>query len=554
PASEHLKWAADKENWKGEGHLGLPVRLTEANPGAWALDPESGQPKRSHPLEHQNQLNSCAPCHAHRQPLQLQIFHGQDFLDTHLPSVLGEVHYHADGQIKEEVYVYGSFTQSKMFQNHVRCSDCHQPHTMQIYAKDNSLCVRCHQPAKYDTPAHHFHGQPNSTGASCIECHMPPKYYMVVDKRRDHSIRIPRPDLSDEFNTPNACTTCHTDKNNAWAAAAFTAWWGEKAKPNWAVDYAKGRINPRYYQGELTKVGADLEAPSIARASALNQLKLTPTQEGLQVIASRLDDPDPLVRHHAVSGLDLLQPQQRVALGQKLLRDPVRAVRIEAARVLAIARRSFKGEQLKALDSAIAEYEEAQNAVGDVPEGHVALALLYADLGYAKQAEESYRLSLKIDPRHVAARVNLAEMLYQSGRIQSAEPVLLEGVKLAPEDGFMQEALGRHYIRMQNYNVGLTHLATAVKLQPERAELHYFLGVGYNSTNRFSEALPHLKQAANLEPQNAEYISGALAICRDNQEYDLAIEFADRLIRLQPTNSQLQQLKQQLLFLKQQGR
>lgn len=548
PASAHVAWARDPENWEGEGHLGLVVKLSETEPGTWAPDPETGQPKRSHPLENQNQLNTCAPCHAHRQPLQKQVFHGQDFLDTHLPSVLDAIHYHADGQMKEEVYVYGSFTQSKMYQSHVRCTDCHHPHTMRIYTPGNELCTRCHTPTTYDTPAHHFHFQPESAGAKCVECHMPPTYYMVVDKRRDHSIRIPRPDLSEEFGTPNACVTCHDEKDNAWAAAAFEAWWGAKAKPNWTQKLAKGRLDPRYYQGELRSLAEDLEAPGIGRGSALHELKGAPTQEGVQAIVAQLDDPDPLARHHAVSGLDLLQAEQRVALGGRMLRDPVRAVRIEAARVLAIARRSFAGEDLKALDSAIAEYEEAQAAVGDVPEGHVALALLYTDLGYAKQAEEQYLLAIAIDPAHTASRVNLAEMYYQSGRITAAEPILKAGVELAPNDGFIHEALGRHYIRLQNYAAGLTHLARAVELQPDRAELRYFLGVGYNSTGRTAEALPELAKATQLDPRNPEYLSGAFAICRDARELDLALGYLDRLIQLQPDQPQLQQLRQQLLF------
>ncbi len=46
---------------------------------------------------------------------------------------------------------------------------------------------------------------------------MPTNRYMGVDDRRDHSFKIPRPDLSSTFNTPNACVSCHKDKSNEWA-------------------------------------------------------------------------------------------------------------------------------------------------------------------------------------------------------------------------------------------------------------------------------------------------------------------------------------------------
>ena len=252
------------------------------------------------------------------------------------------------------------------------------------------------------------------------------------------------------------------------------------------------------------------------------------------------------------SGLDLLQPAQRAQLGARLLRDPVRAVRIEAARVLASARSLLKGDDRKALDNAISEFIEAQKAVSDVPEGHVGLALLYADLGSPQVAENEYKIALKIDPRHVASRVNLAEMIFQLGRVSEAGQLLEEGVKLVPNDGFIQEAIGRHYIRIQQYDLGLSHLAKAVELQPDRPELRYFLGVGYNSIGRFQDAMPHLKRAVELDPRNPEYLSGVFAICRDNQEFGQAIYYLDKLIQVQP-DPQLQQVRQQLMQLKQQS-
>src|SRR6185503_4058616 len=137
--------------------------------------------------------------------------HGRRLMDTHLPALLDEGLYHVDGQIQGEVYEYGSFLQSRMYAKGVRCSDCHEPHTAKVRAQGNALCVTCHNAAApqtretidvstlkhrdYDSSAHHFH-QPGSAGAQCVSCHMAERTYMVIDPRRDHSLRIPRPDLS----------------------------------------------------------------------------------------------------------------------------------------------------------------------------------------------------------------------------------------------------------------------------------------------------------------------------------------------------------------------
>ena len=47
---------------------------------------------------------------------------------------------------------------------------------------------------------------------------------MGVDARHDHSMRIPRPDLSMVMDTPNACNKCHQDKDAPWALEALRQW------------------------------------------------------------------------------------------------------------------------------------------------------------------------------------------------------------------------------------------------------------------------------------------------------------------------------------------
>ncbi len=81
--------------------------------------------------------------------------------------------YFADGQMDDEVYVYGSFVQSKMYQAGVTCSDCHDPHSLDLKLPGNGVCLQCHQASKYNDTGHHFH-QPDSQGASCAECPLLP--------------------------------------------------------------------------------------------------------------------------------------------------------------------------------------------------------------------------------------------------------------------------------------------------------------------------------------------------------------------------------------------
>ena len=83
-----------------------------------------------------------------------------------------------------------------------------------------------YQMAKFDQRSHTHHAA-GTPGAACSACHMPTTTYMVVDPRHDHSMRIPRPDLSVTLGVPNACTNYHTKRTARWAADAIAKWTGK---------------------------------------------------------------------------------------------------------------------------------------------------------------------------------------------------------------------------------------------------------------------------------------------------------------------------------------
>lgn len=156
------------------------------------------------------QVQACAPCHSRRRVVAGNYTAGCNYYDYFANEALTPSAYHADGQIMDEVYEFTSFLESKMYSKNIRCTDCHDPHTAGLKKEGNNVCTSCHQhPAgKYDGEIHHRHAM-GTKGAQCVECHMPQTTYMDVDPRRDHSLRVPRPDLSVKFGTPNACTGCH---------------------------------------------------------------------------------------------------------------------------------------------------------------------------------------------------------------------------------------------------------------------------------------------------------------------------------------------------------
>ena len=325
----------------------------------------------------------CARCHARAARIGDDYVHGKPLQDSHRLATLDEGLYWSDGQIRDEVYEWGSFMQSRMQAKGVTCSDCHDPHTLELRRPGNDVCAQCHQPAKYDASAHTHHAK-GTRAAECVACHMPTTTYMRIDDRHDHSLRIPRPDLSAKLGTPNACNACHAKKTPQWAAEAIRGWtarapagyqtFGEALQA--ATAGAPGA------RGALMTIADDPAQPAIARASALERLGRMLSPSSLPTVTKALNDPDPVVRLAAVEAIGATDAATSVRYLPRMLNDPVRSIRIEAARALAGPTEArLAATDRDAFAKALAEYVAVQNYNADRSEGRMSLAGLYATRG-----------------------------------------------------------------------------------------------------------------------------------------------------------------------------
>ena len=292
--------------------------------------------------------------------------HGHPLADTHRPALLEPGLYHADGQILEEVYEYGSFVQSRMYREGVTCTDCHDPHSLKLNGSGNAPCAGCHLATKYDTASHHFHDSASAAGR-CTACHMPRHVYMVVDPRFDHSFRVPRPDLTQTLGSPNACNACHTDRTPRWAAERIVEWRGpgHTPPPHYGEALYAGRTGSPDAERALTALAADRSQPAIVRATALDALQPYAGAASAAAVEAAVGDDDPVVRSAALQTAAVLAPETRVRLAAPLLSDPVRLVRITAARLLSPAPQGMTAEQLSHLEFALSEYVGAQLATAE---------------------------------------------------------------------------------------------------------------------------------------------------------------------------------------------
>jgi Flp pilus assembly protein TadD len=454
---------------------GLTVNFDERRGVAWVIDPATGNAARSTPRTTEKELDVCAQCHARRGQFSNDYRAGEPLQDHYLPALLSEGLYHPDGQQRDEVFNWGSFVSSRMYAKGVTCGDCHEPHGGQLHAPGNGVCAQCHSAAKYDAASHHFH-ETGTPGAACAACHMKTETYMVVDPRHDHSFRIPRPDLSVSLGVPNACNQCHTDRNADWAVAEIRKRYAEP-KPGFqgfAEAFAAADRRDADASIALTQVTANHDESAIARASAIERLTRRPGENTILAAEAGLKDTSPLVRRAAVSAFEILPPLQRRAV-MPLLSDPVRTVRMQAARTLAqLADDAFDSpESLAAFRRAADEFIAAERFNADRPEHRTNLGGFFADRSEMVVAEEEYRAALRLDMRFVPAWANLADLMRLQGREAEAEAILREGLELSPRDAMLHHALGLSLVRQQRGPEALRELKLATELDPRNERFAY---------------------------------------------------------------------------------
>ncbi len=497
PGSQHLDWATGNRNLPGKG-LAQDLSALWQPTGAERPAPR----KIDSPMS--PQLQVCSACHSRRTELGDPDL-AAAFDASFLLSPLAEGLYHADGQILEEVYETGSFLQSRMHQNHVSCSNCHEPHAGTLRAQGNGLCLQCHEPRKFQSEAHFFHA-PGSAGAQCVNCHMPQQTYMGVDARRDHSFRVPDPAASVRWGVPNACSQCHGDRSDQWAAD-FIAKRTGSAEPRYthtALLASVRRQDPEVLPRLLDYAG-NAEHPAILRAILLQESARLPSTDQLQAAAAQLRDEDPLVRAAAIQAVRPLEASRRLAVLAPLLDDPARSVRMTAARGLIDLPLDQASPGLKpALGKLFDEYRQALLHNADMPESMSDLGIFLLSQGDVVGAEQALSQARKLAPGFLPALLNLSDVHRARNRDDLGEPLLQEAIRRYPESGDARHMLGLLYVRTGRTAASVEQFRLASQLAPDNPQYAFVHAVSLAETGRSTQAIQVLEKLLARFPGHAQ--------------------------------------------------
>ncbi|MBD0835766.1 tetratricopeptide repeat protein [Aestuariibaculum suncheonense] len=506
----------------------------------------TGTMKMTSNIEPKQLVDECARCHARREQFTENYNYQGSFLDHYFPHLIVEPQYYPDGQILDEDYVYTSFVQSKMYKNDVACNNCHNSHSLKLKMEGNALCTQCHVPARYNTSEHHKH-EMGTESAACINCHMPGRYYMGNDFRRDHSFRVPRPDLSLNYNAPNACVGCHETKDNTWAWESFQKLYGTVDSLHFSDKLAPGVLGVAHADAGLIDLIHNTSENELVRASALRALSNYDMQQHIDEYITRLNDASPLVRATSVDVLSNINNTDYLNYLLPLLKDPKRTVRVKTFYALAGVNELQIPEEYKEVYTKVKkEFDTYINLNTDFAGGLARKGNYYIKQGNLQQAIFYYEKALEVDNLENNLRLTLANLYYNTGDYKKAEDTFKLIIQQEPEYGPTYYSLALLLAELNREEEAITYLEQTIIKMPEYIRAYYNLSLLYDKLNQPNKAESILAKGLKVDSNN-ESLLYALAYHYANLNNESkAKNIAKRLVELYPSNQQYAVFYQQL--------
>jgi len=540
PGDIHEKWAENKD--EKLKNMGLVFDIMDRDSAYWNINPKSGLVTRSSERKSQMQVEWCARCHSRRTQLTDEYTYGKVLEHTHMASTLDYPLYNDDGTNNDEDYVYGSFIQSKMYKKGVTCKDCHNVHSGELKAPKDNVCFQCHMPNQYQSTDHHKH-KVNSTGASCINCHMPKITVMVVDPRSDHSIRIPRPDISVKTGATNACNNCHKDKTNEWSLDNFKKWYGNKYDTisHYGFAFNNVRTNKPNSQTDLNLVIKDKNVSNIVLGTAIKYQDYVNNPLAYENLKMALNSKSALVRRSALESLRSLAKEEQQKYALPMAKDTVFGVRYIANSFLYdMATENLSPENQLIIKKARKEYITQLLYYQDRSLGMSSLGVAAIALNKLDQAENYFKKAIETDSLNLIVQVNYADLKRMKGENDACISILKNVISKNKKFSMAYQALAFAYIRIKDKQKALKTFESATKNVPSDPQNYYYLAVILNDLGKPNAAISALKIGLKNNTNNESLLQLSYSIYRDQNQLENANKILEELKKLYPNSKQYQ--------------
>ena len=135
---------------------------------------------------------------------------------------------------------------------------------------------------------------------------------------------------------------------------------------------------------------------------------------------------------------------------------------------------------------------------------HFNLGEAYFDAGMYKEAVETYKLTISLDPKLAEAYVNLGCVLGKLKKFQESIEPFKKAIEIRPSFVEAYYNLGITYNELAMYGQAVEIFKETIKLRPDYADAYNKLGIAYFCLNNFHDASKSYKHAIKLNPDYAD--------------------------------------------------
>ncbi|MBW2649889.1 MAG: tetratricopeptide repeat protein [Deltaproteobacteria bacterium] len=134
---------------------------------------------------------------------------------------------------------------------------------------------------------------------------------------------------------------------------------------------------------------------------------------------------------------------------------------------------------------------------------HYRLGILYGKRNKHQQSIEEMETVLKLDPDNADA-INFIGYSYADRglRLDEAERLIKEALRLKPDNGYIMDSLGWVYFKQNRVKLAIDYLKRALDLLPEDPTIAGHLGDAYEKNGQMEKAMNVYKRALELNPEN----------------------------------------------------
>jgi len=186
-------------------------------------------------------------------------------------------------------------------------------------------------------------------------------------------------------------------------------------------------------------------------------------------------------------------------------------------------------DQRAAFQRASEEFIETQRQNADRAEARVNLGTFLAELGDMEGGQAELQSAIRLEPRFIAAYVNLADVYRGTGRDTDGERLLRDGLTRVPQSAVLHYALGLVLTRLNRGDSALREFARAASLEPGNARFSYVHAIALHSAGKVGAAIAKLEATLSAHPYDGDVLSALAAFHKERGDSVQARLYAYRL-------------------------